>query len=36
MQLAFIDELKIIERNLGLSGIRVFFPVCTREYVQLS
>ena len=24
MQRAFIDELKIIERSLGLSGIRVF------------
>ena len=28
MQRAFIDELKIIERNLGLSGIRVFFFQC--------
>ena len=36
MQRAFIDELKIIERSLRLSGIRVFFPVCTRECVQLS
>ena len=36
IQRAFIEELKIIERSLGLSGITVFFPVCTREYVQLS
>ena len=34
MQRAFIDELKIIERSLRLSGIRFFFPVCTREYVR--